>query len=103
MANDTRGRLPIKVDATSNGEFRPVPLTELVARANQEAELRIEEHAKRVGIGRRAFLQSLCGAATTLLTGRGPLFAGLRQVAFGMAAAGITFGIGTLLGTAIGG
>jgi VIT1/CCC1 family predicted Fe2+/Mn2+ transporter len=41
------------------------------------------------------------GAATTLLTGRHPLFAGLRQVAFGMVAAAITFGIGTLLGTAI--
>jgi vacuolar iron transporter family protein len=45
----------------------------------------------------------LLGAATTLLTGRGPLFAGLRQVAFGMAAAGVTFAIGTILGTAIGG
>jgi hypothetical protein len=43
-------------------------LAEPVARANREAELRIGEHAKRVGIGRRAFLQSLCGAATTLLT-----------------------------------
>ena len=42
------------------------------------------------------------GAAITLLTGRHPLFAGLRQVGFGMAAAAITFGIGTLLGTAIG-
>ena len=41
------------------------------------------------------------GAAITLLTGRHPLFAGLRQVGFGMAAAAITFGIGTLLGTAI--
>ena len=39
-----------------------------VARANSEAELRIGEHAKRVGLGRRAFLQSLCGAATTFLT-----------------------------------
>ena len=68
MANEIRGPLPIKVDATSNGEFRPVPLTEHVARANSEAELRIGEYAKRVGIGRRAFLQSLCGAATTLLT-----------------------------------
>ena len=28
MANEMRGPLPIKVDATSNGEFRPVPLTE---------------------------------------------------------------------------
>jgi hypothetical protein len=39
-----------------------------VARANREAERRIRENAKRVGLGRRAFLQSLCGAATTLLT-----------------------------------
>ena len=68
MAIEIRGPLPVKVDATSNGEFRPVPLTEHVARANSEAELRIGEHAKRVGLGRRAFLQSLCGAATTLLT-----------------------------------
>src|SRR5262249_56234378 len=63
-----RGSLPVKVDATSNGEFRPVPLTEPVSRANSEAERRIGDHAKRVGIERRAFLQSLCGAATTLLT-----------------------------------
>src|SRR5262252_1764188 len=68
MTNEIRGPLPIKVDATSNGEFRPVPLTKDVARANSEAERRIGDHAKRLGIGRRAFLQSLCGAATTLLT-----------------------------------
>src|SRR6185436_8723133 len=68
MANELRGPLPIKVDATSNGEFRPVPLSEPLARANREAERRIDEHANRVGVGRRAFLQSLCGAATTLLT-----------------------------------
>src|SRR6476660_437037 len=68
MGNEMRGSLPIKVDSTSNGEFRPVPLTEHVERANSLAEFRIGENAKRVGIGRRAFLQSLCGAATTLLT-----------------------------------
>jgi hypothetical protein len=39
-----------------------------VARANSEAERRIGDNAKRVGLGRRAFLQSLCGAATTFLT-----------------------------------
>ena len=50
MVDEIRGPLPIKVDATSNGEFRPVPLTEHVARANSEAELRIGEHAKRVGL-----------------------------------------------------
>jgi VIT1/CCC1 family predicted Fe2+/Mn2+ transporter len=42
------------------------------------------------------------GAAITLLTGRPPLISGLRQVGFGLAAAAITFGIGTLLGTAVG-
>ena len=41
------------------------------------------------------------GAAITLLTGRDALRSGLRQVAFGLAAAAITFGIGALLGTAI--
>jgi uncharacterized protein len=91
-----RGPLPIKVDATSNGEFRPVPLPKHVARANSEAELRIGEHAKRVGLGRRAFLQSLCGAATTLLTlneafaalgNTGGLFRVLKESAFETAAA----------------
>jgi uncharacterized protein len=62
------GVLPIKVDPTSNGEFRPVPLTETVTRANALAAERIGAHAKRVGVARRTFLQSLCGAATTLLT-----------------------------------
>jgi uncharacterized protein len=63
-----RGRLPIKIDATSNGEFRPVPVSDVVARANALAATQIGVHAKRVGMARRAFLQSLCGAATTLLT-----------------------------------
>ena len=63
-----RGRLPIKIDATSNGEFRPVPVPDVLARANALAATQIGVHAKRVGMARRAFLQSLCGAATTLLT-----------------------------------
>lgn len=42
------------------------------------------------------------GAAITLMTGRSVLRSGLRQVGFGLAAAAVTFGIGTLLGTAIG-
>jgi hypothetical protein len=69
MTIDTpRGRLPIKIDATTNGEFRPVRVPHTVARANAEAAHQIGVHAKRVGMARRAFLQSLCGAATTLLT-----------------------------------
>jgi predicted TIM-barrel fold metal-dependent hydrolase len=68
MATRADAVLPVKIDSTSNGEFRPVPLTETVARANGVAAERIGEHARRVGVDRRTFLQSLCGAATTLLT-----------------------------------
>jgi hypothetical protein len=61
-------RLPIKVDATSNGEFRPIPVSDTLRRAKALARHRITGNAKRLGVPRRAFLQSLCGAATTLLT-----------------------------------
>jgi vacuolar iron transporter family protein len=43
------------------------------------------------------------GAAITLLTGRGVVYSALRQLLFGLAAAGLTYGIGTLIGTQIGG
>ena len=41
------------------------------------------------------------GAAVTLWTGRSALYSGARQLALGLAAAGITYGIGTALGVAI--
>ncbi len=68
MARAGPGDLPIKIDSTSNGEFRPVPVTRTVAQAKALAALRIADNAKRMGVARRGFLQSLCGAATTLLT-----------------------------------
>ena len=43
----------------------------------------------------------LLGAAITVMTGRHPLVAGLRQLGFGLAAAAITYAIGTLLGTTV--
>ena len=43
----------------------------------------------------------LIGAATTLFTGRPVLFSGIRQLLIGFAAAGITFGIGHLIGVTI--
>lgn len=43
------------------------------------------------------------GAATTLMTGRGVLFSGARQVLFGLAAAAVTFGTGRLLGVSLSG
>jgi vacuolar iron transporter family protein len=45
----------------------------------------------------------LLGVAITLLTGRGLLASGLRQLLFGLAAAAITFGIGRLIGVSIAG
>lgn len=45
----------------------------------------------------------LIGSAITLMTGRSVLFSGTRQVIFGLLAAGITFGIGRLLGVSVSG
>ena len=42
------------------------------------------------------------GAAITVMTGRHPLHAGLRQLGFGLGAAAITFAIGALVGTRVG-
>jgi VIT1/CCC1 family predicted Fe2+/Mn2+ transporter len=44
----------------------------------------------------------LTGAAITLMTGRGVLFSGMRQLLIGMGAAGVTFGIGHLIGVSVG-
>lgn len=43
------------------------------------------------------------GAAITVITGRNAVVSGLRQVLFGVAAATITFGVGRLVGTNLGG
>jgi len=43
------------------------------------------------------------GAAIAVFTGKHPLFSGLRQLIIGLAAAGVTFGIGRLFGVALGG
>jgi uncharacterized protein len=60
-------RLPIKLDPTSNGEFEPVPLTPANLEANRLAHEAATRNAKRIGVGRREFLVSACGAASTLL------------------------------------
>jgi VIT1/CCC1 family predicted Fe2+/Mn2+ transporter len=45
----------------------------------------------------------LIGALITLLTGRSAVFSGSRQLVFGLLAAGLTFGLGRLIGTVVGG
>lgn len=54
-----------------------------------------------VSAGLSALALFTLGAAITVMTGRETIMAGLRQVAFGLAAAAITFGIGALLGTTV--
>ncbi len=44
----------------------------------------------------------MIGAAITLMTGRGVLYSGLRQVLVGMAAACLTYGVGKLIGVSLG-
>lgn len=41
------------------------------------------------------------GALISLLTGRSAVFSGIRQLVFGLLAAGVTFGLGHLIGTAL--
>lgn len=43
----------------------------------------------------------IIGAAITLMTGRGVLFSGMRQVLVGIAAAALTYGIGKLIGISV--
>ncbi len=44
----------------------------------------------------------ILGAAITLFTGRSVMFSGSRQVLFGLIAAALTFGVGRLVGVALG-
>jgi predicted TIM-barrel fold metal-dependent hydrolase len=77
-------RLPIKIDATSNGEFRPVPLDTELRAARRLAADRIAANASRTGASRRRFLRGLCGAATTLLAYQ-EVFAATGRVGGGFA------------------
>lgn len=59
-------RLPIKLDATSNGEFAPVPLDAAARHARRCAREATDAAARRLGQTRRRYLASLLGAAATL-------------------------------------
>jgi VIT1/CCC1 family predicted Fe2+/Mn2+ transporter len=63
------------------------------------------ERARRLGWTARitSFALFAIGAGTSLLTRRGVFFSGLRQLLIGLAAAGVTFGVGRLIGVAISG
>ena len=60
-------RLPIKLDSTSNGEYAPIPLEPVHYEARFDAMEAATANARRLGLRRREFLVSACGAATALL------------------------------------
>jgi predicted TIM-barrel fold metal-dependent hydrolase len=59
-------RLPIKLDNATNGEFMPRPMGRRQRQMIDLAHADAGEHARRAGLGRRAFMISACGAATVL-------------------------------------
>ena len=67
MIDPAGQRLPIKLDTTSNGEFAPVPLSRTNHAGNRLAQEAASQNAKRLGLSRRDFLVSACGAASSLL------------------------------------
>jgi len=60
-------RLPVKLDTTTNGEFAPIPMDASLHYANQLAHEWAGELARKLAQTRRAFLTTVCGAASTLL------------------------------------
>lgn len=67
MSNPDDHRLPIKLDTASNGEYPPIALEPVHHHANQLALEDTASCARRLGLPRRKFLVSACGAATSLL------------------------------------
>ncbi len=61
-------RLPIKLDTTSNAEYEPIPLERHNEYANALAQEAASRSARRLNMGRRDFLVTAAGAATTLLS-----------------------------------
>jgi len=59
--------------------------------------------AVAVSLGVSAVGLFIVGGGITLLTGRNVWYAGGRQLAFGLVASGVTFGIGRIIGVSIGG
>src|SRR5262249_18268984 len=57
----------IKLDSATNGEFVPPKASRELAKARALAFERAGDHARRLGMDRRAFLATACGAATGLV------------------------------------
>jgi hypothetical protein len=58
--------LPIKFGPVSNGEFHPQPHSPVVREAIRRTHRLADERARRLGMSRRQFLNTVTGAAATL-------------------------------------
>src|SRR4051794_40397979 len=65
-SDDDYPGLPIKMNPCSNGEFVPLPPSDVVRETVKRAREDADRNARRLGMSRRAFLLSSMGAATTL-------------------------------------
>jgi hypothetical protein len=59
--------LPVKLDSTSNGEYWPQPVEPRLEHARRSALDMAAGAARRLGMTRREYLSSCCGAATVFL------------------------------------
>jgi uncharacterized protein len=59
--------LPIKLDSSTNGEYAPKPISRALRHVVDCAHADTERRARELGLSRREFVQSSCGAATVLL------------------------------------
>jgi VIT1/CCC1 family predicted Fe2+/Mn2+ transporter len=88
------GGSPRTAGATSFFLFAAFPLAPFVLTTGNRALF--------ASIGTSAAVLFMIGAAISVLTGRSAIRSGLRQLVIGLAAAGVTYGIGHALGVALG-
>jgi hypothetical protein len=66
--SEQSARLPIKLDSSSNGEYWPIAPSAELARVVAHARSETNAAARALGLSRRQYLMSACGAATVLLS-----------------------------------
>ncbi len=60
-------RLPVKLDSTTNGEYWPRPVPAALEQVRHQVLTQAQEDSRRMGISRRDYLASSCGAAAVFL------------------------------------
>jgi uncharacterized protein len=88
---------PVDFDPPSNGEYCPLPPTEVGRRRQALWRSLVEEKHRRLGLSRRQFAESACGTAAWLFTlAQLPACGGGRPAASPRDAAGYTIDAGAL-------